>query len=38
MSLVPGRNVDRLQSLSSTSVGVFSLVGVSGEFGTWEEC
>ena len=29
-----GRNVDRLQSLSSTLVGAFSLVGVSAEFGT----
>ena len=29
------RNVDRLQSLSSTSVGVSSLVGVSAEFDTW---
>ena len=29
-----GRNVDRLQSLSSTLVGVLSLVGVSAEFGS----
>ena len=28
------RNVDRLQSLSSTLVGAFSLVGVSAKFGT----
>ena len=27
--------MDRLQSLSSTSVGVFSLVGVAAEFGIW---
>ena len=27
-----GRNVDWLQSLSSTLVGAFSLVGVSAEF------
>ena len=33
LSLVPGRYVDWLQLLSSTSVGVFSLVGVSAEFG-----
>ena len=29
-----GRNIDRLQSLSSTLVGVLSLVGVSTEFGS----
>ena len=34
-----GRNVDRLIgysfNISSTSVGVFSLVGMLAEFGTW---
>ena len=30
-----GRNVDRLQWLSSTLAGALSLVGVSAEFGTW---
>ena len=29
-----GRNVDRFQSLSSTFVGMLSLVGVSAEFGS----
>ena len=33
-----GRNVDRLQSLSSTSVSVFGLVGVSADFGMLIGC
>ena len=34
LSLVPWENVDPLQSLSSTLVGVLSLIGVSAEFGS----